>query len=80
MEAGGQGGICCNPVGTRLWRSTISAVISLQWDWRSKSCIGKRHESTDASGSNSALKGWEFIRRGMWDITCETRAMTGKLP
>lgn len=44
-----------------------------------KAVYKKSHESTDPSGINSALKGWEFMARGMWDTTCETRAVIGKL-
>ena len=58
--------------------STISAVSELQCDQCYNAVYKKRCESTDASEFNSALKCWDFIRKGLWTATRETKVGIGK--
>lgn len=52
--------------------------VELQCDRCDNAVYKQSHESTDASEFNSALKCWDFIRKGLWTATCETKAGIGK--
>lgn len=78
MEMGQQDGICYSPVGRWLQQAQFLQWLGYNVTGVIKAVYKQSHESTDLSGVNSALKGWEFMAKGVWDTTWEMRAVFGK--
>lgn len=61
---GEQGGFCYNSQGDGDGEHNLS----YDYDCVLKVVYKKSHKSTDVWGINSALKGWEVIKRNMWTL------------